>query len=144
RGDGHVEDPRRVRGGAYGEPRGPARGTGGRGRRRRARVNGTAAVLLGTGRPFELRQYPLLDPEPGGILARVITANVCGSDLHMWRGELNLERLRLPFPLALGHEAVGQVERLRPGVTTDSAGLPLAPGDRISWRYFSPCGRCPA
>jgi len=107
-------------------------------------VNGTAAVFLGTGRPFELREYPLRDPEPGGILARVITANVCGSDLHMWRGELNLERLKLPFPLALGHEAVGQVERLGAGVTTDSAGLPLAPGDRISWRYFTPCGRCPA
>jgi len=107
-------------------------------------VNGTAAVFVGTGRPFELRQYPLLDPEPGGILARVITANVCGSDLHMWRGELDLERLKLPFPLALGHEAVGRVERLGPGVTSDSAGLPLATGDRISWRYFTPCGRCPA
>jgi D-arabinose 1-dehydrogenase-like Zn-dependent alcohol dehydrogenase len=107
-------------------------------------VNGTAAVFVGTGRPFELRPYPILEPEPGGLLVEVIAANVCGSDLHMWRGELNLERLRLPLPLALGHEAVGTVHALGEGVTADSAGAPLELGDRVSWRYFHPCGRCPA
>jgi threonine dehydrogenase-like Zn-dependent dehydrogenase len=105
---------------------------------------GTAAVFTGTGLPFELRDYPLLDPEPGGLLARVTMANVCGSDLHMWRGELNLERLKLPLPLMLGHESVGRVEALGAGLTEDSAGAPLASGDRVSWRYFHPCGRCPA
>lgn len=107
---------------------------------------GTAAVLVGTGRPFELRDYPLPDPapEPGAILVRVLLANVCGSDLHMWRGELDLERLRLPFPLVLGHEAVGEVAALGAGVERDAAGRPLSVGDRVAWRYFSPCGRCPA
>src|SRR5262249_27495544 len=103
-----------------------------------------AAVFVGTGRPFELRSYPLLEPEPGAILARVRLANICGSDLHMWRGELDLERLKLPFPLALGHEAIGVIEALGDGVTSDSAGQPVARGDRISWRYFQPCGECPA
>ena len=107
-------------------------------------MNGTAAVFTGTGRPFELRDYPLVAPEPGGLLVRVATANVCGSDVHMWRGDLNLERLKLPLPLVLGHEAVGRVEALADGVDTDSAGQPLASGDRVSWRYFHPCGRCPA
>src|SRR5947208_2693780 len=108
------------------------------------REAGTAAVFVGTGRPFELHQYPLVEPEPGAILVRVLLANVCGSDLHMWRGELDLERLRLPFPVVLGHEAVGQVVALGPGAERDTAGRPLAPGDRVAWRYFSPCGRCPA
>jgi D-arabinose 1-dehydrogenase-like Zn-dependent alcohol dehydrogenase len=107
-------------------------------------MNGTAAVFVGTGKPFELREYPLVDPEPGGLLVRVTTANVCGSDLHMWRGELDLERLKLPMPLMLGHEAVGEVVSLGEGVSTDSAGAPLAPGDRVAWRYFHPCGRCRA
>ena len=105
---------------------------------------GTAAVFVGTGEPFELKEYPLLDPEPGAILARVRLANICGSDLHMWRGELDLERLKLPIPLVLGHEAVGEVVALGQGVSTDFAGEPLWPRDLISWRYFSPCGRCPA
>ena len=87
-------------------------------------MNGTAAVFLGTGRPFELREYPLLDPEPGGILARVITANVCGSDLHMWRGELNLARLKLPFPLALGRLGLTLT------ATADVQSLPIQSGSR--------------
>jgi D-arabinose 1-dehydrogenase-like Zn-dependent alcohol dehydrogenase len=62
----------------------------------------------------------------------------------MWRGELDLERLKLPMPLVLGHEAVGEVVALGRGVSTDSAGEPLWPKDLISWRYFSPCGHCPA
>jgi putative phosphonate catabolism associated alcohol dehydrogenase len=105
---------------------------------------GTAAVFVGTGKPFELRSYPVPDPEPGAILVRVTLANVCGSDLHMWRGELNLERLGLPLPAVLGHEAVGRIEALGDGPSTDSAGEPLAEGDRLAWRYFTPCGRCRA
>ena len=78
------------------------------------------------------------------MVVRVRVANVCGSDLHMWRGELNLERLKLPFPLGLGHEAMGEVALLGDGITADSAGEPLAFGDRVAWRYFTPCGRCPS
>jgi len=103
---------------------------------------GTAAVFTGTGSPFELRDYPLPDPEPGSVLVRVRLANVCGSDLHMWRGELSLERLGLEFPLVLGHEATGEVAALGEGVAADAAGAPLAIGDRVAWRYFSPCGDC--
>src|SRR5712692_7118394 len=107
-------------------------------------MNGTAALFVGNGKPFELREYPIPDPEPGAILLRVLLANICGSDLHMWRGELDLERLKLPLPLCLGHEAVGEIQALGEGVTADSAGTPISPGDRVTWRYFSPCGRCRA
>ena len=107
-------------------------------------MEGTAALFNGTGRPFELGRVPLPDPGPGGVLVAVRLANVCGSDLHMWRGELDLERLRVPFPVVLGHEAVGEVVALGEGVVADAAGQPLAPGDRIVWRYFTPCGACPA
>src|SRR5262245_61353056 len=105
---------------------------------------GTAATFTGPGRPFELREYPTPEPGAGEVLVRILLANVCGSDLHMWRGELDLERLRLPLPAVLGHEAMGPVEALGPGVTADAAGLPLSAGDRIAWRYFEPCGSCRA
>ena len=44
------------------------------------------AVFHGAGKPFEIREYPVPDPEPGAMLVRVALANVCGSDLHYWRG----------------------------------------------------------
>jgi len=103
---------------------------------------GTLAAFTGTGRPFELRDYPLPRPGPGEILVRILLANVCGSDLHMWRGELSLERLKLPLPAVLGHEAVGIVEELGTGAL--AGGPTLEPGDRIVWRYFTPCGDCRA
>jgi threonine dehydrogenase-like Zn-dependent dehydrogenase len=105
-------------------------------------VRGTAALFLGTHRPFELCDFDVPDPEPGALVVRVTQANVCGSDLHMWRGETNLEELGQPMPAVLGHEAVGEVVSLGAGVATDAAGLPLELGDRVTWRYFYPCGSC--
>ena len=48
---------------------------------------GKAAVFLGPGKPFELRELAVPELEPGAILVRVSLANVCGSDLHFWRGD---------------------------------------------------------
>jgi len=102
------------------------------------------AVFHGAGKPFEIREYPVPDPEPGAILIKVALANVCGSDLHYWRGELDYAKMGRPLPLNTGHEHVGRVAKLGPGVTTDSAGRPVAVGDRVAYRYFFPCGRCRA
>ena len=102
------------------------------------------AVFHGTGKPFEIREYPVPEPEPGAILIKVTLANVCGSDLHYWRGEQDYAKLGRPLPLNTGHEHTGTVARLGPGVTTDSTGQPLAVGDRVVYRYFCPCGRCKA
>jgi D-arabinose 1-dehydrogenase-like Zn-dependent alcohol dehydrogenase len=102
------------------------------------------AVFHGAGKPFQIREYPVPDPEPGAILIKVAMANVCGSDLHYWRGELDYVKMGRPLPLNTGHEHVGRVAKLGSGVTTDSAGRPLAVGDRVAYRFFFPCGRCRA
>jgi D-arabinose 1-dehydrogenase-like Zn-dependent alcohol dehydrogenase len=94
------------------------------------------------GKPFEIKEYPVPDPEPGAILIKVSMATICGSDLHMWRGDLDLAALGLPLPVILGHEMTGKVAKLGKGISTDSAGQPLAEGDRVVYRYFKPCGRC--
>lgn len=102
---------------------------------------GRLAVFLGPGRPFELREYPVPDPGPGEILVSIRQANICGSDVHIWRGEM--ERMgRLP-PTVLGHEATGVVVKLGPGAEVDSAGAQLREGDRVVWAYYVPCGQCP-
>ena len=105
---------------------------------------GRAAVYKGLGQPMEIKEYPVLEPEPGAILIKVSMANICGSNLHMWRGDLDLAAVGARLPAILGHEATGKVAKLGEGVSTDSAGQPLAVGDRVVYRYFYPCGRCAA
>src|SRR5262245_10185086 len=104
-------------------------------------ATGKAAVFFGPGKPFQLRELPLPEVEPDAVLVRVSLANVCGSDLHFWRGDAPL---KLPADgWIFGHEMTGRVARLGARVKTDSLGRPLAEGDRVAYAYFYPCGRCP-
>jgi D-arabinose 1-dehydrogenase-like Zn-dependent alcohol dehydrogenase len=99
-----------------------------------------AAVFFGPGKPFEIREVPIPEVEPEGVLIRVTHANVCGSDLHFWRGDAPL---RLPDDgWIFGHEMTGRVAKLGSKIKTDSLGRPLKEGDRVAYTYFYPCGRC--
>jgi threonine dehydrogenase-like Zn-dependent dehydrogenase len=102
---------------------------------------GRAAVFLGPGKPFEIRELALPALEPGALLVRVTRANICGSDLHFWRGDAPLALP--PDGWIFGHEMTGRVAALGPGVTADSLGQPLRESDRVAYCYFYPCGRCP-
>ena len=106
-------------------------------------MNGRVAVLKAYGGDFELREYPVPDPEPGAVLVRLTRAGVCGSDLHIWRGEMKDVYGALPKDLTFGHEMCGRVARLGAGVSVDANGAPLREGDRVAFLYFFPCGRCP-
>ena len=103
---------------------------------------GKMACWMGFGKGFEIREYPVPDPEPGAIVIKVAIANVCGSDMHYWKGEQDYAKMGRPLPLNTGHEHMGTVHKLGAGVTTDTAGQPLQEGDRVIYRYFNPCGRC--
>lgn len=107
-------------------------------------THGRAALFYGPGKPFELKEYQVPDPEPGALVLRVTVANVCGSDLHQWRGEFDVEKFGRPYPQILGHEMTGRIHALGEGLTHDTAGQPLQVGDRIVFRYFYPCGHCRA
>jgi L-iditol 2-dehydrogenase len=106
-------------------------------------MKGRIAVLKAYGGEFELREYPVPEVEPGAILIRLTRAGVCGSDLHIWRGEMKEVYGAIPTDLTFGHEMCGRVERLGRGVATDSLGAPIREGDRVTFCYFFPCGRCP-
>ena len=103
---------------------------------------GKMACWMGLGKGFEIREYPVPDPEPGAVVIKVSIANVCGSDMHYWKGEQDYAKMGRPLPLNTGHEHMGTVHKLGAGVTTDTAGQPLQEGDRVVYRYFNPCGRC--
>lgn len=107
-------------------------------------TTGAVAVFEGSGKPFSIREYPLRPPDPGEILVRIDRCDVCGSDLHMWRGEADPAHFGVTWGVVLGHEMVGRVESLGSGLSTDSGGVKLADGDRVVWSYHYPCGRCRA
>jgi threonine dehydrogenase-like Zn-dependent dehydrogenase len=97
-----------------------------------------AAVLARFGEPLTLREYPdITDLRPGEVLVRVEMAGICGTDVHLWLGQLPI-----PIPIILGHESAGRIERLGPGVERDWRGQPLEPGDRVTWASSIACGEC--
>jgi D-arabinose 1-dehydrogenase-like Zn-dependent alcohol dehydrogenase len=95
-------------------------------------MQGRVAVLREYGGDFELRDYPVPDPEPGALLVKLTRAGICGSDLHIWRGEMKDVYGEVPQDLTFGHEMCGRVARLGAGVTTDSMGELLREGDRVT------------
>jgi len=97
---------------------------------------GRATVLVEPGR-LETWDVPVVDPEPGGALVRVVIGGVCGSDVHLKTGEAGV----MPFPIILGHEGIGRVEKLG-GIEKDYAGVPVKPGDLVYWSPIAACHRC--
>ncbi|MFN3621510.1 MAG: zinc-binding dehydrogenase [Nitrososphaerales archaeon] len=97
-----------------------------------------AAVLTEFNKPLAIQDFPLPTPEAGALIAQVSLATFCGTDVHIWRGELKGS----VKPMILGHEAVGKVYEMGEGVKKDSAGNPVDVGDRIIWDRILTCGRC--
>src|SRR5712692_3526261 len=92
-----------------------------------------AMVLDAPGRPLRAAELPRPEPGPGQVLLSVRACGVCRTDLHVVDGDLPEPKL----PLILGHEIVGTVAALGPGVAQ-----PLA-GDRVGvpWLGWT-CGSC--
>jgi len=88
-------------------------------------------------RTIEFHQYEVPDPEPGGLVAEVTQTNVCGSEVHMWKGEIGGPRGVMP-----GHEMSGRILALGGGVVADWAGVPIKVGDRIAPVSYIVCNRC--
>jgi len=93
----------------------------------------TAIRYYGPGRPLKLETIPRpADPGPGEAVVRIGAAGVCHTELHFLKGILDLG----VYPLTLGHEIAGTVERLGP----DTGGL--REGDRVLAYYYLGCGDC--
>jgi threonine dehydrogenase-like Zn-dependent dehydrogenase len=98
----------------------------------------TAVVLEKFKQPLELRQYSLpAKLEPGAALVRTEMAGICGTDVHLWKGELPIQ-----LPIILGHETVGRLTDLGQGLERDWTGEPLRVGDRVTWTSSTSCGQC--
>ena len=75
---------------------------------------------------FELQEYSLPTIGDDDILVKVEGCGVCGTDAHEFK--------RDPFgliPVVLGHDGTGEIVKIGKNVTKDSAGKPLAVGDKV-------------
>jgi alcohol dehydrogenase len=70
--------------------------------------------------------------DPTDIVVRIDTSTICGSDLHILKGDVP----ETTPGTILGHEAVGTVQEIGAGVST------VAVGDRVLLSCISACGRC--
>lgn len=103
------------------------------------RLLGQVCVLTGTGGRFDVQTYPVPPAEPGTALIRMELAGICATDAHVYQGHWPTIR----YPVVLGHENVGVVAALGPGVARDFLGSPLHVGDRVVFKAGG-CGRCAA
>ena len=90
-------------------------------------------TALGPGN-IELVDAPRPSPDPGQILAKVRYAGICGSDLHIQDGDI---QLNLRPPVIMGHEFSGEIAEIGEGVEGFHVGQPV-----VSETAFSTCGRC--
>jgi alcohol dehydrogenase len=91
-----------------------------------------ALVYNGPGKKaLEERPKPTIK-DPTDAIIRVTKTTICGTDLHILKGDVPTCK---PGTI-LGHEGVGVVDSVGPGVTTFKA------GDRVLISCISACGRC--
>jgi threonine dehydrogenase-like Zn-dependent dehydrogenase len=96
-----------------------------------------ASVLEQFKAPLQLREFPLPKVEPEAALVRTIMAGICGTDIHLWKGELPIS-----LPVIMGHETVGRIVELGSGLDKDWTGQRLQVGDRVTWNSATSCGQC--
>lgn len=97
-----------------------------------------AAVLSAFRSPIEVREFALPDRlQDGQWLVQVELAGVCGTDVHLHKGEL-----KVPLPLILGHETVGRVAAMGSATQRDWLGNDVRVGDRVSFTVGRTCMHC--
>jgi L-iditol 2-dehydrogenase len=99
---------------------------------------GKAAVLDQPNGTFTVEEFPVPSPAPGTFLLRTDLNGICATDAHMYEGRF----AGITFPIVLGHEITGTIDRLGSGVTEDSVGRPVREGDRVVIVPGISCGHC--
>ncbi|MBN8824488.1 MULTISPECIES: zinc-dependent alcohol dehydrogenase family protein [unclassified Spirosoma] len=84
-----------------------------------------------TSKPLTIQELDLQAPQEGEVLVKIRAAGLCHSDLSVIDGNRPRQ-----MPMALGHEAAGEVVELGPGVHD------LAVGDHIVFSFLPICGHC--
>jgi propanol-preferring alcohol dehydrogenase len=93
-----------------------------------------AAVVHDFTKALVVEETPKPVPGPGEVLVKIETAGLCHTDIHAAHGDWPVKPT---LPLIPGHEGVGIVEQVGPGVTTPRV------GDRVAIPWLgAACGTC--
>ncbi|QDE65970.1 alcohol dehydrogenase [Myxococcus xanthus] len=84
--------------------------------------------------PLEVVERDVPEPGPGQVLIAVNACGVCHSDAITKEGWMPVQYPRVP-----GHEVVGRIDKVGPGVTAWKAGQHVG----VGW-HGGHCGQCPA
>ncbi len=82
---------------------------------------------------MQVSEIPRPEPAPDEVLVRVMASGICGTDIHIFRGEYLGE-----YPIVPGHEFSGVVEAAGSQVTR------FKPGDRVAVEPNIACDNCEA
>jgi propanol-preferring alcohol dehydrogenase len=91
-----------------------------------------AMQLDAPGQPLRMVERPLPVPGPGQVRIAVSACGVCRTDLHVLDGDIHGM-----LPIVPGHEVVGRVDALGPGVTELASGMRIG----VPWLGHT-CGVC--
>jgi len=89
------------------------------------------AVVFRGPKQFQLEEKPIPKAGPGDAIVKVRLTTICGTDIHIIRGEYPVKS-----GLTIGHEAVGTIHELGAGVTGYQV------GQRVLVGAITPCGQC--
>lgn len=97
------------------------------------------ATVFAKAGTIELREKPVPEVGPADALLRVTTTTICGTDVHIMKGEYPIAE-----GLTIGHEPVGVIERLGSSVTGYREGQRVIAGaiTPSGWSNACLCGRC--
>jgi len=93
-----------------------------------------AAVVRKFGDPLTIDELPVPTPGYGEVLVKIAATGVCHTDLHAATGDWPVKP---SLPFVPGHEGVGHVAAVGPGVTNLKEGDPAG----IAWLHDA-CGSC--
>jgi len=81
---------------------------------------------------IELRDFAIPEPGEGEVRIKMEYLGICGSDVSIYLGH----RVNTPFPLIIGHEGIGRIEKMGAGVSRFTI------GQRVVIEPNFPCGHC--
>lgn len=90
-----------------------------------------AVVFRGKDR-IAIEEVPKPSPKAGEAVIRITATTICGTDVHIVRGEYPVKA-----GLTLGHEPVGVIEELGAGLEPE-----YVVGQRVIVGAITPCGQC--